>query len=67
MQVGAALGGNFYFLLIVLTQVAGIITEIGLIKRVRSILPVQELWCGQPYLARTHLSLAHISLTRERR
>ena len=62
MQVGAALGGNFYFLLIVLTQVAGIVTEIGLIKRVRSILPVQELWC-----ARTHLSLAHKSLTRERR
>ena len=66
VQVGAALGGNFYFLLIVLTQVAGIVTEIGLIKRVRNILPVQELWCA-PHLARTYLSFAHKSLTRERR
>jgi hypothetical protein len=38
VQVGAALGGTFYFVLIVLTQVAGITCEVMLINRVRTVL-----------------------------
>eukprot|EP01052_Picozoa_sp_SAG31_P028209 SAG31_NODE_2702_length_5221_cov_1.495705_6_plen_257_part_00 len=38
----AALGGTFYFVLIILTQVAGISVEILLIRRVRSVLPTRE-------------------------
>jgi hypothetical protein len=42
VQVGAALGGTFYFVLIIATQVSGIVCEIGLIHRVYSILPSRE-------------------------
>ena len=38
----AALGGTFYFVLIVLTQIAGIVVEVFLIHRVRSVLPTRE-------------------------
>ena len=42
VQVGAALGGSFYFVLIVATQISGIVCEVGLIHRVYSILPGRE-------------------------
>jgi hypothetical protein len=42
VEAGAALGPGFYFVLIVVTQLAGIACEIGLINRVRTILPRKE-------------------------